>query len=153
MRRTVFAIVTALLVTGPACGEEVFFCADEGASGFAWDAAGDVGRTDPAPLNFSVQVVSEAERWIHWEGRPTPLEYNCQAVGDDFHCLQPGGTLDLPIVFGPQGFARARLGGGTDADSPIGVAYGTCANSSRGSLSGRRRATRRRKAAIPPHPI
>ena len=153
MRRALFAVVVVLSATGPAQSEEVFFCVDEGARGFGQDAAGDVVRTDTDPLHFSVRVVSEAERWIHWEGRADPLEYSCKVVGDDLHCLQSGGTLELPIIFGPNGFARARLGGGPDADNPIGVAYGICANAARGSLSGRRRATRRRKAANPPHPI
>jgi hypothetical protein len=106
--------------------EILLVCEEESTVGFRWDEQGKVSDGKFLAKSFTVQVLSDVERRIHWAGMPG-VHYQCRPSEGGIHCRESDGAVDLPIIFGKDGFTRAFLycppAGG---DPNIYISYGTC---------------------------
>jgi hypothetical protein len=131
VRFTLIAVILSGLIS-PVSSEELLRCADTKISGFKWETNKNSRLQQFTPERFTVHVFSETVRIVHWDAYLTTTKYTCKksVVSEHYHCTEPDGFADMPIVFGPEAYTRAVLKGSpstrSSADSNIILAYGAC---------------------------
>ena len=139
------AVLIAVMIAGPAWGEEVLFCTETDSTGFVWDKGSSEGRpTAFREKRYIVKIISESKREI------TPTVGDTKGMTSHFTCRRPyfeamsGSTGSYgrlarqivcsdssgndPWIFHDNGFMYASLSGPPIAglDPTAFIAYGTC---------------------------
>jgi len=126
--RAIAVILVLCFVASPVLAEEVLYCTDTAATGFAWQN----GQASPSlfnPERFTIKVTSDTERVItrmvgDTAGRS--LRYRCRHAFEQLACDPGDGAL--PWLFAGNAYTRAFLAGPPvgGGDQNIWIAYGIC---------------------------
>ncbi len=134
MRHAIIAVLAGLLLAAPVRSQEpepqVLYCVDEGVIGFKWDDKGNAEPVQFKEVRFTVNVVSETERSIHWPDDEDAYLYNCVRGYKDALQCSPFNTyfddLIRPVIFSDNDYTRAFLFADAAVPPNIYVAHGTC---------------------------
>ncbi len=139
-------VLIAVMIAGPAWGEEVLICTDTAAQGYMWTPL-KTARIDFSPGHYVVKIISENNRKIGGigaltgDGRAVINSYSCHrphakfssSTNKDKRRLSRRIVCDLDgverWVFHDDTYARSDLRGppaGSDPYGQISLSYGTC---------------------------